>query len=50
MVVWAMVACGIIAKIFLTGKYDIIFVLFYIAMGLIIVLAVKPMLPAVPWK
>ena len=49
-IIWAMAVGGIIAKIFTTGKYGVISVLFYIAMGWIIVLAIKPMLQAVPWK
>ncbi|WP_300464534.1 hemolysin III family protein [Desulfobacula sp.] len=49
-IVWAMAVAGIIAKIFLTGKYDKISVLFYIAMGWLIVFAIKPMFQTVPLK
>ncbi|ACN16470.1 putative hemolysin-III related protein [Desulforapulum autotrophicum HRM2] len=49
-IVWAMAVAGIITKIFLTGKYDKISVLFYIAMGWLIVIAIKPMLQTVPLK
>lgn len=49
-IVWAMAVGGIAAKIFLTGNYGKISVLFYIAMGWIIVVAIKPMLQAVPLK
>ncbi len=47
-IVWAMAVCGIVSKIFLTGSYSKISVLFYIVMGWIIVVAIKPMLQAVP--
>jgi hemolysin III len=49
-IVWSMAVCGIVAKIFLTGKYGIISVIFYMAMGWIIVPAIKPMLQLVPWQ
>lgn len=49
-IVWAMAVAGIIAKIFLTGKYNKLSVLFYIAMGWLIVFAIKPMLQTVPLK
>ena len=47
-IVWIMAIGGIIAKIFITGKSGIISVVFYIAMGWIIVLAIKPILETVP--
>ena len=49
-IVWAMAVGGIAAKIFLTGNYSKISVLFYIAMGWMIVVAIEPMLQAVPLK
>ena len=49
-IVWAMAVGGIVAKVFLTGNYSKISVLFYIVMGWIIVVAIKPMLQAVPLK
>uniref|UniRef100_UPI004057BA0A PAQR family membrane homeostasis protein TrhA n=1 Tax=Candidatus Electrothrix sp. TaxID=2170559 RepID=UPI004057BA0A len=49
-IIWAMAVGGILAKIFITGKYAVISVLFYIAMGWILVLAIKPVLQAVPWQ
>jgi hemolysin III len=49
-IVWTMAVCGIVAKIFLTGRYGIVSVILYIAMGWIIVLAIKPMIQSVPWK
>ena len=47
-VIWTLAIGGILAKIFLMGKLKIISVLFYIAMGWIIVIALKPLLQAVP--
>lgn len=49
-IVWVMAVAGIIAKILLIGKYEGLSVLFYIVMGWIIVVAIKPMLYAVPLK
>ena len=46
--IWAMAIGGIIAKIFLLGKLKIFSVVLYIAMGWLIVIAIKPMLLAVP--
>lgn len=47
-IIWTLAIGGILAKIFLMGKLKIISVLFYIAMGWIIVIALKPLLRAVP--
>ena len=49
-IIWAMAVTGIIAKIFLIGKYNKLSVLFYIAMGWLIVFAIKPMFQTVPLK
>ena len=46
--IWTLAIGGILAKIFLMGKLKIISVIFYIAMGWIIVIAFKPLLRAVP--
>lgn len=46
--IWAMAIGGIIAKIFLMGKYKVVSVLLYIAMGWLIVIAFKPMIQMVP--
>jgi len=46
--IWAMAIGGIIAKIFLIGKYKIVSVLLYLTMGWLIVIALKPMLVMVP--
>lgn len=46
--VWAMAVIGIIAKIFLTGKMEVVSVLLYIVMGWLILIAFKPALQMVP--
>lgn len=47
-IVWAMAIGGIITKIFLMGKLEVVSVLFYVAMGWIIVIAFKPVIQTVP--
>jgi hemolysin III len=47
-IIWAMAIVGIIAKIFLIGKYKIVSVLLYVAMGWLIIIAFKPVLQMVP--
>ena len=47
-IIWTLAIGGILAKILLKGKLEIISVLFYILMGWIIVVAIKPLLQAVP--
>ncbi len=46
--VWAMAIGGIGAKIFLVGRLRIVSVLYYAAMGWLVVIALKPLLQAVP--
>jgi hemolysin III len=46
--IWAMAIGGIVAKIFLIGKYKIVSVLLYVVMGWLIIIAFKPMLQMVP--
>jgi hemolysin III len=42
-VIWGLAIAGITYKIFFTGKYDIISALFYVVMGWLIIIALKPM-------
>ncbi len=42
-VIWGLAIAGIIYKIFFTGKYDFISALFYVVMGWLIIIALKPM-------
>ena len=46
--IWAMAIGGIIAKIFLIGRYKIVSVLLYLAMGWLIIIAFEPMMQMVP--
>ena len=41
---WGLACIGIILKIFFTGKYDILSTIMYVAMGWMIVFAIKPLL------
>jgi len=47
-IVWAMTIGGIITKVALTGRFKFLSTLFYIAMGWIVVIAIKPLLYAAP--
>jgi len=47
-IVWAMAIGGIVAKVFLVGRLRIVSVLYYAAMGWLVVIALKPVLEAVP--
>lgn len=46
--IWGLAVAGIIGEVFLLRKYRFLAVAIYIAMGWVIVIAVKPMLDAVP--
>lgn len=46
--IWAMAIGGIITKIFLIGRYKALSVTFYIVMGWLVLIAIKPMLEVVP--
>jgi len=46
--IWAMAIGGIIVKIFMMGKYKFLSVLVYVAMGWLILIAIKPILQMVP--
>ncbi len=43
-IAWGLALTGIILKLFLTGKYDLISTLMYVFMGWIIVFAIKPVI------
>ncbi len=47
-IIWTMTIGGIIAKVTLTGKFKFLSTLLYIAMGWIVVIAIKPLLYAAP--
>ena len=46
--IWAMAIGGILTKIFTIKKFKIVSVLLYVAMGWLILIAIKPMLQMVP--
>lgn len=43
-VIWTVAICGVILKLFFTGKYDKLSTIMYIAMGWIAIFAIKPLL------
>lgn len=42
-IIWFLAFCGVIIKLFLTGRYEILLTIMYIALGWIIVFALKPL-------
>ena len=46
--IWGMAIAGILSKLFFMGKLEVLSVLFYIAMGWLVVIAIKPMIAMVP--
>jgi hemolysin III len=46
--VWGLAALGILFKLFFTGRYRVVSTFLYVAMGWVAVLAVRPLLDAVP--
>ena len=49
-ITWAIAIFGVIFKLFYTGKYDKISTLAYVAMGWIIIFAIKPLIANLPLK
>ncbi|PJA54364.1 MAG: hemolysin III, partial [Candidatus Marinimicrobia bacterium CG_4_9_14_3_um_filter_48_9] len=47
-VIWGLALTGMILKIFFTGRFNVVSTLFYVGMGWMIVVAVKPMLAMLP--
>ena len=43
-ITWGLAICGIILKLFFTGKYHLVSTLLYVFMGWIIVFAIKPLI------
>lgn len=48
-IVWALALGGIVLKIFYTGRYNLLSTIIYLVMGWIIVIAIKPMIDALPF-
>jgi len=40
---WGMAACGVVLKLFFTGRYNVLSTLMYVFMGWIIIFAIKPL-------
>ena len=40
---WGMATCGVVLKLFFTGRYNVLSTLMYILMGWIIIFAIKPL-------
>jgi len=47
-VIWGLALCGIFYKAFCVGKFPLLSTLLYVAMGWIVIVAVKPLINAVP--
>ncbi|MBN2781122.1 MAG: hemolysin III family protein [Candidatus Marinimicrobia bacterium] len=42
-VIWGLAVCGVILKLFFTGRFEVVLTLMYILLGWIIVVALKPL-------
>ena len=49
-IVWGLTIAGIILKLFYTGRFNTLSTLMYIAMGWLIVIAIKPLIAALPFE
>lgn len=47
-IVWGLALCGIIYKAFCVGKFPLLSTLLYVAMGWIVIVAVKPLVQVLP--
>ena len=47
-VVWALAAAGVVLKAFFTGRFDILSTLLYLFMGWLALLAIRPLMGALP--
>lgn len=48
--IWALALCGVVFKLFYTGRFKLVSTLVYIAMGWLVILAAKPVMRALdPW-
>lgn len=48
-IVWLLTLAGLIFKIFLTGRYDILSLLLYLALGWMVIIVLKPVYHSVPF-
>lgn len=49
-VVWGSALCGIILKLFFTGKYSLVSTIMYVLMGWVVVFAIKPLYQNLPFE
>ena len=49
-VVWGLAIAGIILKLFFTGRYNLLSTIIYIVMGWLIIIAIKPLVAALPFE
>ncbi len=49
-IVWGLAIAGIVLKLFYTGRFNTLSTLMYIAMGWLIVIAIKPLIAALPFE
>jgi hemolysin III len=47
-ITWGMALCGIILKLFFTGKYNLVSTLMYVFMGWVIIFAINPLIASFP--
>lgn len=45
---WGMAICGVVLKLFFTGRYNVLSTLMYVFMGWIIIFAIKPLVNSFP--
>ena len=45
---WGMATCGVVLKLFFTGRYNVLSTLMYVFMGWIIIFAIKPLVNSFP--
>jgi hemolysin III len=45
-VIWTLAACGVVFKLFFTGRFEVLSVAVYVAMGWCVVVATKPLVEA----
>lgn len=48
-IVWTLALVGIVLKLFFIGRYNLLSTILYLVMGWIIVIAIKPMIDALPF-
>ena len=47
-ITWGLAAAGVVFKLFYTGRFTLVSTLLYVGMGWLVVIAVKPMIAALP--